>query len=283
MRGEIWLTLRQSALLRRLQSIPGLGALIKKISWWLVPNYRPNLVRVQGGPGQGLLLRLNPRWNLPLWEGNYEQAVQQAVQTLIGPSKTLYDVGGGIGFFSLIAARMGALAICFEPDEANATFVETHAKLNALSSQILLVRKAVFSKTGSIPLHPSRQDRGYGNARVSGIQVDRNALWVTGENVKEEVPSGGCTIEVPTITLDDFVRANPIPNLVKIDVEGAESDVLKGAENLFTKFKPHLICELHDSANSDFVQDWLRSKGYALSWLQTGDPFTRTVLASPAE
>jgi FkbM family methyltransferase len=269
--------------LRRFQSIPGLGTLIKKTSWWLVPNYRPNLVRVQGGPGKGLLLRLNPRWNLPLWEGDYEKAVQQAIVALLGPNKTLYDVGGGIGFFSLIAARSGAQAICFEPDEANATFVETHAKLNSLSSQVHLVRKAVFSKTGSISLHPSRQDRGYGNAHISGIQVDRSAHWVTGENVKEVVPNGGRTIDVLSITLDEFVRTNPIPNLVKIDVEGAESDVLKGAEELFTKFKPHLICELHDSANSDFVQDWLCSKGYALSWLQTGDAFTRTVLASPAE
>jgi 2-polyprenyl-3-methyl-5-hydroxy-6-metoxy-1,4-benzoquinol methylase len=134
LREEIWLGLRRSALIRRMQTVSGLGPLITRLSWWLVPFYRLHLVRVQGGPAQGLLLRLNPRWSVPLWEGSYEQAVQHAMLKLLGPGKVLYDVGGGIGFFSLLAARMGATAVCFEPDETNAAFVETHVELNSLRS-----------------------------------------------------------------------------------------------------------------------------------------------------
>ena len=281
MKDEIWLRLRRSRTIRRMQAMPGMGSLIAKLSWSLVPYYRPRVVRVRGGLGEGLLLRINPRWGLPLWEGTYEQAVQDVLAKLLGPGKVFYDVGGGIGFFSLIAARLGATAICFEPDKTNASFVETHMALNALESKVELVRKAVFSRTGCVAFGNSSPERGYGNGYVQEVHVDRSARWVTGEDLSERTPKSALCTDVPCVKLDDFVAGRALPDVIKIDVEGAESDILKGAGKLLNQARPHLICELHDAANSEFVQAQLRSKGYGLTWLETGDCFTKTVLASP--
>jgi FkbM family methyltransferase len=66
-------------------------------------------------------------------------------------------------------------------------------------------------------------------------------------------------ITVPCTTLDDFAARNPLPNIFKIDVEGAESEVLRGAEQLFRLWQPDVICEVYDATNASFVFDWFSS------------------------
>jgi len=89
------------------------------------------------------------------------------------------------------------------------------------------------------------------------------------------------TVKVPCTTLDDFAREHVVPDTIKIDVEGAESNVLKGAEKLFTHSRPHLICEVHDPANASFVEAWLKIRAYELRWLDTNSGFPRQLLAAP--
>jgi len=86
--------------------------------------------------------------------------------------------------------------------------------------------------------------------------------------------------EVSCTTLDKLSKTHPAPTLIKIDVEGAESEVLKGAEELFTHSRPHLICEVHDPGSASFVETWLNTKDYELRWLDGGD-FPRQLLATP--
>jgi hypothetical protein len=87
---------------------------------------------------------------------------------------------------------------------------------------------------------------------------------------------------VSCIKLDDFVKENPRPTFLKVDVEGAESEVLKGAEMLFRTIRPLLVCEIHDEANATFVTGWLNEKGYHSRWLESRVGFPRHLYASPA-
>jgi FkbM family methyltransferase len=159
---------------------------------------------------------------------------------------------------------LGAQVFAFEPDVPNADSLARHARLNSLGAKIEVIRAAVFSTSGFVALEPADSARGHGNAHV-------------GTDTEHSSP----TVQVPCTTLDDFVREHIAPDTIKIDVEGAESNVLEGAEQLFTHSRPHLICEVHDLANAAFIEPWLKTRGYELRWLDTNNRFPRQLLAAP--
>ena len=240
------------------------AAPMKSMSYLLVPSQEMRTLRVRSGPGRGLLFELNPRWEIPTWDGSYELEVQRVLQERLKPGSVLYDVGANIGFYSLLAARLGAQVFAFEPDVHNAESLARHARLNSFGAKIEVIRAAVFSTSGFVALEPAGSARGHGNAHV-------------GTNTQHSNP----TVHVPCTTLDDFAREHIVPDTIKIDVEGAESNVLEGAEKLFTHYRPHLICEVHDPANASFIEPWLKTRGYELRWLDTNNSFPRQLLAAP--
>ena len=237
---------------------------MKTLSYLLVPSHETRQLRVRSGPGRGLLFDLNPRWEIATWNGSYEPEVQRVLHERMKPGNVLYDVGAHIGFYSLLAARQGAQVFAFEPDAQNAAALEHHARLNSLGAKIEVIRAAVFSTAGFIALEPANSERGHGNAHVGTNREPSNAM-----------------VRVPCIRLDDFAGEHAVPDIIKIDVEGAESNVLEGAEELFTKCRPHLICEVHDRVNALFVDTWLQKKSYGLRWLDSSNRFPRQLLATP--
>ena len=66
---------------------------------------------------------------------------------------------------------------------------------------------------------------------------------------------------VVTVTLDWLAERFPVPDVIKIDVEAGERLVLQGARALFSRTRPHLVCEVA-SANSSWVTNFLLSLGY---------------------
>jgi len=234
------------------------------LSHLLVPVHGKRKLRVRSGPGKGLVFELNPRWETRMWEGDHELAAQQVLQRGLQPGSVFYDVGANFGFYSLLAARVGAQVFAFEPDVQNAESLARHALLNSLEAKIEIVRAAVFSVSGSILLEPADFGRGHGNARVDTARDPSSAA-----------------IKVRCTTLDDFAREHAVPEVVKIDVEGAESEVLKGAEELFSNSRPHIICEVHDPRNASFVEAWLKTRDYEFRWLDKNEEFPRQLLATP--
>lgn len=256
MREELWLWFRNSKFWRTLYRFPVFGAVLRGISFFIVPGEKSFLKRVRGGLGKGLWLELFPRWEISIWEGLYELPFQCVLGAFLKPGRVFYDIGGGIGFHSLLAARLGAEVFVFEPDQKAAELIRHHAELNRLADRIIVVEKAVFSSTGVINLVPGVWAEGHGNARVGKTGTEPNV------------------IRVESVAIDDFAREHPAPDVVKIDVEGAESEVLKGASEVFTSVRPFLICEIHDEENEEFVTEWLRAKRYKWFWL--GDEQTHS-------
>ena len=71
---------------------------------------------------------------------------------------------------------------------------------------------------------------------------------------------------IKTIRLDDLVfgKFNVKPNILKIDVEGFEYDVLKGAEEVLKQYSPRIIIETHSATLRDKCHEFLTEKGYLL-------------------
>jgi len=231
------------------------------LSYLLVPSQRKRTLRVRSGPGSGLIFEMNPRWERQLWEGNHELASQHVLVDWLRGGGVFYDVGAGFGFYSSVAARLGAQVFAFEPDEENAKSLSRQAELNGLTPRIEIVKLAVLATTGVTHFEPAPQARGHGNGQVS--------------ERREQAITVHCT------SLDDFAGANPLPDLIKIDVEGAESEVLKGAEALFNRCRPSVICEVHDASNALFVSDWLEKRGYSVEHIGNRSEYPAHLIASP--
>jgi FkbM family methyltransferase len=264
MRERIWLRLRNSGALRRLYKIPALAPIMKSASLLVLPSTTEKYLEIRSGPGKGLRLELNPRWEFGIWEGTFENSMQRVSQNHLGPGKILYDVGGGRGFYSLLAASRGARSFAFEPDPFNLEWLQRHIRVNHFESLIEVSPLAIYSHTGRIVMSPSeRNGTGQGCAKV-----------LAGETTV----TGG--IDARCITLDDFAREHAAPSLVKIDVEGAESEVLNGAVELCRNVRPPLLIEVHDPVNSSQVQGWLQDHEYRLEWLEDPNRLPSRLLAT---
>lgn len=89
------------------------------------------------------------------------------------------------------------------------------------------------------------------------------------------------SITIPAVTLDKFAQDHLAPAVIKIDVEGAEDEVLNGADIVIRHSKPILICEIHNSRASEAVSKWLAERAYTWSWLNDDKRFPRHLLARP--
>ena len=265
MRETIWLWLRTRRFLRKLYDVPIATGLMKTLSQLVVPIHGNRRLRVRRGPGEGLIFELNPRWETDLWLGQHEFSTQQALFAKLRPGAVFYDVGAGFGFYSLMAARAGALVFAFEPDVRNAESLQRHAMWNSLEDKIQIVRSAVLSKTGHAELEPADFERGHGNAHVLESVVAREH-----------------TVTIPCTSLDEFARTKPLPDIIKIDVEGSESEVLKGSQELLGRSRADVICEVHDAENASIVVPLLTSQRYAARWLDDSTAFPKHLIATSA-
>jgi FkbM family methyltransferase len=262
MRERFWLWLRTSRFVRELYDIPFLSTPMKVFSQLVVPSDARRMLRVRSGLAKGLIFELRPRWEIQLWEGQYERDIQRLLAEKLKPGSVVYDVGAGFGFYSVLAARLGAQVFAFEPEPYNAESLLRHARLNSLESSVELARAAVLEKSGFAQLVPAGQAKGHGSGHI----------------VKNGKPEQEM-ITVPCTTLDDFAARNPLPNIIKIDVEGAESEVLRGAEQLFRLCQPDVICEVHDATNASFVFEWFSRRRYTLSWIENRANFPKHLVA----
>jgi FkbM family methyltransferase len=214
---------RTPASLARLMSTNhGVTKLLRPLVNRLLPA-RETVITVRSGAGQGLRLCILPRSEKYYWTGLHEHALQLALLQNLHQGSVYWDVGAHIGFTSLIASRLvgpSGRVEAFEPFPPNQRRLARSIKLNGCTN--MTVHPEALSSAGghrSFFVH---------EASVMGSLIEGAANG---------------TIEVPCATLDDMAKRLPRPDLVKIDVEGAELDVLLGGERLLAAERPNLIVE----------------------------------------
>ncbi len=266
MREELWWKLRSSPVVRKLSTLPVLGSLMKRASFKLLPSDATKVLQVKDGLAKGIVFELNPRWETGLWRGGYEPEAEEIMQKYFKPGATFYDVGGGVGFYSLAAARLGVKVFTIEPDPRNFATIQRHAEMNHLEKKVNLVPLAAYSRTGTLLMEPSERDRGYGHGHAHAQEI-----FAT--------DSAHC-IEVGCTTLDDFARKNPAPDLVKIDVEGCEADVFEGSEWLMKETRAPMICEVHSAALGTRIEEIVLRRNYDFQWLHNVEAPVRWIYAT---
>jgi FkbM family methyltransferase len=237
--------------------------LMRRYSRW----YREGSVaKVRYGYAKGLLWKRYKRYVNGYWRGDYELPIQKAVFANLKPAGTFFDVGASAGFFTLLAGRcVGGSGKCvaLEPVPDNITAIQAQIELNGMT-QCHVVEAAVSKEAGwaEFAINPVSPAMGHlGNC--SGRQPAFN---------------------VRLTTLDQIFSDWGPPDLVKLDIEGAEALALEGGQALLQACHPKWIVEVHGQTQDVRVTHLLSTYGYHLSEVEDagargGDVYPRHIMA----
>jgi FkbM family methyltransferase len=170
----------------------------------------------------------------------------------VRPGEVIYDVGSCVGLFALHAALLGGRVVAFEPDPSYRKRLLRNIEINRLKDSISVIEWAVSDRKGTEKLYTD----GLEGNKSPGLRpvVDRGAVPVNTDTIDNAIGSGRL----------------PLPELVKMDIEGAEILALRGMKQLLSSQNgPRcLFVELHPDFLPGFnssvkeCQSLIESSGY---------------------
>jgi FkbM family methyltransferase len=175
---------------------------------------------------------------------------------LIRTGETIVEIGGHIGYMSLYLSDLvgphGRVYV-FEPGPNNIPYIRKNVSKR---NNITLIEKAVSDVEGDLPLFVEDLT-GQNNSLIQKYEVfERNRK-------NAYVSANVDAVTVPSVLLDNFISEQDIDvSFVKIDVEGAELNVLEGMGRCMSTKQPMIMVEVTEQ-NAD-VAEFLASHGYEL-------------------
>jgi FkbM family methyltransferase len=220
---------------------------IARLPLRLVP--RGAVMRIRSGPLRGF------RWiagSAPhgSWLGTYESPVQRLFCERVRPGDVVFDIGANVGFFTLLASKLvgpNGHVFAFEPLPRNLSFIEQHVRLNGITN-VTVKPIAIASTSGT-------------------------ASFGDGENDSQSRLSEKGEIQVTTASLDDLIANGiaPRPAFIKMDIEGAESDALRGAQAFLGFSSPlTIVLSTHGHVQQERCWSALEQAQYHLELLRDG-------------
>ena len=182
----------------------------------------------------------------------------------VQPGHLVADVGAYRGEYTVVAAMRCAHAghvVAFEPTGENIDWIDRNCRVNHVRAVVDIVAKAVSDAAGMLRFYSAGTSST--NSLISGA--------TQGDNVDERV--------IEAVTLDEHFRETRWPDVLKIDVEGGEWRVLRGAEQIVHS-NASIICELHPYAwpnagdDPDAMRAWLAERGRSIIDLVSGETIT---------
>ncbi len=175
--------------------------------------------------------------------GLHERKVVQLLQSLRGT--VFVDIGAHVGYYPLLLRHNFIRILAVEPHPQTYQQLQQNiTKEGAENIQVIQVAISDREQTG-VPLFLGKYS------------------WL--HSFKEH-QSGGKSVLVNTTTLTKLISKFPLVDLVKVDVEGAEWEVLEGADQAVPKIKRWLV-ELHDIQRRGELEQWFRKHDYTIRWI----------------
>ncbi|RII27771.1 MAG: hypothetical protein CXR31_05970 [Geobacter sp.] len=177
-----------------------------------------------------------------------------AIAARLKQGDVFFDIGANVGYYTLLASRQvgrEGKVFAFEPVVRNLAYLYRHLLLNGANNVTVIA--AACSESLSLALFSSGENFATGH-------IDGSA--VTQEN----------TFLVPTLSVDAVVKKTGVsPNAMKIDVEGAELSVLKGAKNTIASARPEIFLSTHSASLRTDCLAYLEEAGYTVEALDSDD------------
>ena len=238
----------------RIKNIPGLkqvqSLLIKKLI-----NNESFVATITGGPAKGLTFPVQMPQDKLMWIGTWELDFAEALQNNIKPGWVCYDIGGYKGYYAGVMALKGAAEVfVFEPMPANAAMINKLIRLNP--DLPIHLKQIAVSDTTEKAVFKLMPEETMGKLNSSSFQQDEQEMQ---------------QLVVNCITLDELIKTGiPEPDFIKIDVEGAEEFVLKGALEMLNRKRPLLMIEIHSPQIGERCMAILKNFYTNIRVLETG-------------
>ena len=169
-------------------------------------------------------------------------------------SEVFIDVGACYGRYIILLGKRYKQLIAIEPHPQNMQIIKSNVECAGLTN-VRFIQCAVSDQDGYADLYLGSRD-------------DWHSL--DGGRDKEKV-------NVKTLTLASILSGYWV-DLVKVDVEGAEWVVLKGAEPILERIRSWIV-ELHNLERKVELEKWFISRGYSVKWFKLGDKISKHLYA----
>jgi FkbM family methyltransferase len=204
----------------------------------------------------GERIYVSPDASLKFWRWNLEKAEPRLfdwAQEFVREGDVVWDIGANVGLFAFSAASLAGASGYVLAVEADIWLAG-------------LLRKSASRKSkrvAPVDVLPVAVSESLDVARFNIAARGRSTNYL--DHTQGSTQTGGIrnSVMVMTITLDWLLERLPAPRILKIDVEGAEHQVLQGAQKLLSTVRPVILCEV-SSGNAQQVGALLRSYGYEL-------------------
>lgn len=206
---------------------------------------------------------------LACWLGEADDAVRDALLAMVRPDAVVLDVGANVGWWTVPLARRvgprGGRVVAFEPVPANRARLEWAIAANRVQAHVEVAPVALGEQPGALGMWLKSEETGAGSG---------TAALVTG--------AGPSHLTVPVVRLDDWAADHAVVrcDLMKLDIEGAELLMLRGAERFVARTRPLIFGEFEAYWLSTFgatfrdVAAWAGRNGYAMHrWDPRGGAF----------
>jgi FkbM family methyltransferase len=232
---------------RLLGKLPGSLAVFYFISNLFYRN--GSTVKIKTGPIKGYKWKKYQCHQPWMAYGLYEPAFSNLLVQSLSEGMIFFDIGANAGYYTLIGAkcvRSRGRVIAFEPVPFNVDVINEQIQLNDL---------AAFCTVEPVAVNNANQ-------KVQLVIPERNANSHIRELNAPHVRTGGDTAWVESISLDSYVEHHGIPDVIKMDIEGAEVEALKGAEKLLASRKTLWFVSIHSETLCDEVMKIFQQSGY---------------------
>ena len=193
---------------------------------------------------------------------NKEVEVRNYIKDFMNNEDVFFDIGANIGVFSVYAAKIHPCSkiYSFEPEYSNLNLLKNNILANKLDHQVNIFSVGISDKVGFSNLHLSNTEPGAAvhtenRSHISKTDEGYNVVWKEG---------------IMTSTIDEICEnLNVIPNCIKIDTDGNELKILKGAtKTLKNSVLRSLIIEmpLHNEDQTLACEIILKESGFLTSW-----------------
>ena len=212
-------------------------------------SFRRRLPREYGG----CQMYVSPECGLSFWFGMRlaEDLLENAAE-IVKQDHVVWDVGANMGIFTFAAAGLAGptgRVFAFEPDTQLVHLLRRSAMLNRSAAQIEIIPCAVADVIGISRFNIANRARasnfleGFGSSQTGGVRETQTVM---------------------TVSLDWMAERIPVPDVLKIDVEGAEEKVFRGGLNLLRSKRPILLFESSHPKRQDETGRLLRELRYVL-------------------
>jgi FkbM family methyltransferase len=183
-----------------------------------------------------------------------------AMRRLTHPGDIVFDVGANIGLFVRLSIQQfcAGRVIAFEPASQNQVLLYQNIHLGNCEDRVQVVRMALADYDGSDEFQIDDVSTATGTLNV----VTRGKP----SQARQQYGFPPATETVTVARLDTLMEcgALPVPQVIKVDIEGAEERLLRGAARTLERHKPRLVIELHGDEVSRAVVRFLSQLGYSI-------------------